>query len=214
MLRPYAYSFAGLAQFVKGLEGFKPEQPETLADMFKPSKLDETVRAILPAFSVFCDMLPLPAVKAQVERINKAVEDAHTHEQLIALVADLRLRLQDELKSQMFFHVRPEDVALYEGPSLFGEEVATIFIEAADDIEAAGKCLALRQGTASVFHLMRVLEAGLKRLAKKLKIPYAPSWEAYLRQINAKIAAQHRTKGVAWKRDEPFSATSLETWNS
>jgi len=52
--------------------------------------------------------------------------------------------------------------------------------------------------------MMRVLEDGLKGLAKLLKIPYAPSWESYLQQIQTKIAAKRKTKGVQWKRDEPF----------
>lgn len=53
-------------------------------------------------------------------------------------------------------------------------------------------------------HLMRVMEVGLKALAKALKIPYAPNWESYLFQIQTKIAAKHKTKGVQWKRDEKF----------
>ncbi len=53
-------------------------------------------------------------------------------------------------------------------------------------------------------HLMRVMELGLKALAKALKIPYAPSWESYLSQIQTKIGAKRKTKGVKWKRDERF----------
>lgn len=57
-------------------------------------------------------------------------------------------------------------------------------------------------GTACVFHMMRVMEVGLKALAKALGIPYAPSWESYLRQIDNRISAKHKTKGIKWKRDE------------
>ena len=51
---------------------------------------------------------------------------------------------------------------------------------------------------------MRVMEAGLKALAKPIGIPYAPSWESYLAQIDTKIQIKHHKKTRAWKREEPF----------
>jgi hypothetical protein len=51
---------------------------------------------------------------------------------------------------------------------------------------------------------MRVMEVGLKGLARGLDIPYAPSWESYLRQIETKITEQHSKKKRIWKRNEPF----------
>jgi hypothetical protein len=51
---------------------------------------------------------------------------------------------------------------------------------------------------------MRVMEEGLKLLAKLLGIPYAPSWESYIRQISENISQKHRKKGIRWKKDEPF----------
>ena len=65
---------------------------------------------------------------------------------------------------------------------LFGLEVHACFGAAIDDIEEAGNCLATDNGTAAVFHLMRVMECGLKALGKELGIPYAPSWESYINQ--------------------------------
>jgi hypothetical protein len=41
-------------------------------------------------------------------------------------------------------------------------------------------------------------------LAKALDIPYAPSWESYIKQIETKISEKHKHKGIKWKRDEPF----------
>jgi hypothetical protein len=87
---------------------------------------------------------------------------------------------------------------------LFGQDVHDRFPSALDDIEGAGKCLALGEGTAGVLHCMRVMEVGLRALAGSLGIPYAPSWESYLSQISARIGAKHKTKGVKWKRDEKF----------
>jgi hypothetical protein len=54
--------------------------------------------------------------------------------------------------------------------ALFGDEVAKRFPNAVDDIRAAGNCLAVGCDTAAVFHLMRVVEHGLRAFAKHLGV--------------------------------------------
>jgi hypothetical protein len=109
-----------------------------------------------------------------------------------------------ELGTISFMRVRAEMKQFVDGNYLFGEAVNDKFPSTIKDIEDAGKCLAYELGTSCLYHLMRVMEVGLKTLAKSLNIPYAPSWESYLGQIEKKITAKHKTKGVRWKRDEPF----------
>lgn len=110
-----------------------------------------------------------------------------------------------ELSSIRLYQIAPQytDLMSPDEP-LFGAEVFEAFPSAITDIECSGKCIALGQGTASVFHSMRVLEAGLKVLALPLGIPYAPSWESYLKQIEKQIAVKHGLKDAKWKRQEPF----------
>lgn len=109
-----------------------------------------------------------------------------------------------ELRTMLFFRMDEEYRQYFEKPTLFGEAVALKFPSASLDIEEAGKCLALARPTGSVFHAMRVMEVGLKSLAKELKIPYAPSWESYIRQVEANITAKHKSKSKKWKEIEPF----------
>ena len=139
-----------------------------------------------------------------MERISEALERFHTQEEIIALMAALRDRLEDDLKRQAFFHVKPEREKYYDTPNLFGDDVATAFKSTRDDVEAAGKCLALEQGTATVFHLMGVMEISLRELGRALGINYAPSWESYIRQINTNMGLDHKKKPAAWKKDEAF----------
>lgn len=108
-----------------------------------------------------------------------------------------------ELKTMLFFRIDDQYAKYFREKCLFGEKVENDFSSASLDIEEAGKCLALGRPTASVFHLMRVMEVGLKALAKALAIPYAPSWESYITQIDTKITEKHKRKGIKWKRDEP-----------
>jgi len=109
-----------------------------------------------------------------------------------------------ELRTMLFFRMDEELRIYFEKPHQYGDTVDLRFPAAALDIEEAGKCLALARPTAAIFHAMRVMEVGLRVLAKDLKIPYAPSWESYIRQIEAQITAKHKSKSKKWKAVEPF----------
>jgi hypothetical protein len=110
-----------------------------------------------------------------------------------------------EMQDNPLFIIHPAFVKYNASPeALFSEKILKEFPVIRDEVEDAARCIAFGRGTSSVFHLMRIMEAGLKILAKSLGIPYAPSWEAYLKQIGSKIDAPHKTKGIRWKRDEPF----------
>ncbi len=87
---------------------------------------------------------------------------------------------------------------------LFGAAVNERFPHAIDDIVSAGKCLATDQGTAVVFHLMRVMEEGLKALAKEMSIPYAPSWESYIKQITKKMEEPYSKRPPKWRKHGTF----------
>jgi hypothetical protein len=121
------------------------------------------------------------------------------------IINDIEGRIADELQLSLFLHIPNEKARFYhQAEPLFGKEVAAAFPSTADDISEAGKCLATDRGTATVFHLMRVMEAGLKALAKQLGIPYAPSWESYLKQIASQLELDWKDKNGDWKKDEEF----------
>lgn len=148
----------------------------------------------------------LPATAAQGERWKEAVANDGADP---TIIAEFRSRMEDELNGHKFYYVRPDLVWYYDEQRPFGAAVPAAFYLLDDEIHDAGKCLALGQGTACVFHLMRVMEAALKRFAKELGIPYAPSWESYIKQIGAQIAAKHSSKSTKWKRQEPFYRDAL-----
>jgi hypothetical protein len=127
-------------------------------------------------------------------------------ERSAAMIANIT---EIELSQRVVFFVPPDRSKYYSEPYPFGERVFDRFPSAIADIEAAAKCLALTQGTASVFHSMRVLEVGLKALALELAIPYAPSWESYIRQITDRINDKHPNKSQDWKAKEGFFRDTL-----
>lgn len=78
-----------------------------------------------------------------------------------------------------------------------GASVAEKFPLATADIHAAARCLALGEGTASVFHSMRVLEHALHALARTMNVTMAPiidleNWKNIIDQIEAKIQDERK----------------------
>ncbi len=72
------------------------------------------------------------------------------------------------------------------------EGFSSAFPRAAFEVEEAAKCIALGRSTAAVFHAMRMLEIGIKALAKRLNIPdpvkaAERNWGVILRKIKDKI---------------------------
>jgi hypothetical protein len=145
------------------------------------------------------------SAKAAERGLALLKSDTVKFKELGDIAADISRRINDELEGNLFLHIPFEKAKLYEPTKpLFGETVAKAFPSASDDVAEAGKCLATDRGTATVFHVMRVMEAGLKSLAKQLGIPYAPSWESYLRQISTRLELDWKDKSPEWKTDEGF----------
>lgn len=159
----------------------------------------------LPLMISLCRQAGLKTSARQLERLRDAVLSSNCRYKALRDMLDTAHSvIRDELESNIFLYLPSERTEYYTEKNLFGEQVAEKFPSAIRDIEHAGKCLALGEATACVFHLMRVMEVGLKALARALRIPYAPSWESYLTQIKTKVGEKHKTKGIKWKRDEPF----------
>jgi hypothetical protein len=158
--------------------------------------------------AMLCEEISLPLSRMLItERILPEFADGKIPDRTYYnfLLNSLSERIADEMALHLFLYVPPERAKFYEpGKPIFGTDIADKFPSAIFDIEEAGKCLALGRGTACVFHLMRVMEVCLRSLAKGLNIPYAPSWESYLRQIETNITEKHKKKSRAWKREEPF----------
>jgi hypothetical protein len=143
------------------------------------------------------------------ERLLEAADDPKlTIGEACDFASDLTLRLMDELQLCSFWQVPREHQYLLE-PDLFGSEVSKAFPTASGDIEEAGTCLAFGRGTAGVFHLMRVLERGLRSLAGTLKDPNLdpernPSWDSILKKCEAEQRKPIADRTLEWRSDDNF----------
>jgi hypothetical protein len=120
--------------------------------------------------------------------------------------------IQDELPSIMVWQVPRERTAFFER-TLFGGKVAQQYPSAATDIEEAGKCLAMGRSTACVFHLMRVMEAGLRSLGASLKDENLdpnlnPNWETILRRCDRELQKPLSERTPEWRTDGAFLSTA------
>jgi hypothetical protein len=100
--------------------------------------------------------------------------------------------IEIELRGRKFFALRPEDGKLFDDPLIFGPEGSGAFGEATYEMTEAAKCLALHRSTASAFHSIRCLEAGIRALSRCLQIsdPTRASdrnWGAMLKALKGKI---------------------------
>lgn len=77
----------------------------------------------------------------------------------------------------------------------FGHDVTHKFPEATTEIKEAGTCYALGRHTASVFHLMRAVEHGLRALAVAVGVPGAPlpleyqEWHGLIDQVHSRSSS-------------------------
>ncbi len=113
---------------------------------------------------------------------------------LQTLLHELIGRVHDELSSRHIFLLDSEHVKLYD--TLFlGNEVIDTFPDSIDDIAEAGRCYALGRYTASVFHLMRIMEKTVQYYANKLGIGETitcdSEWQKILNLIRGRINTQH-----------------------
>lgn len=173
---------------------------------------DDNKRAILSHLKdveTLADPLGLRTVSRQVARTKDCLERSDCdYGALKEKVSELRLRIQDELEGRHFLWVEKSD--FYRASrEKFGEKVESKFPSTKVEIEEAGKCLALERNTACVFHLMRVMELGLRALGRSLKDPNLdpkrnPSWERILNRCDEQLRKPIRDRSPEWRKDHHF----------
>jgi hypothetical protein len=170
MLKAYAADLCDLVIILRDIEHLFSR---TLGDNLHLRVEPELVTAFeghLEFTEKCCNALGLNLALEKLPQIRKAFLDRECAEAVHVMFYELRGRIKDELKSRYFLYIPQSEVAHYQDPCLFGEKVHRRFMTANADTEEAGKCLALGRHTACVFHLMRVMELGVKALGKKLKL--------------------------------------------
>jgi len=115
-------------------------------------------------------------------------------------ITDIQSRLRDEVQLISIIVLNRNQKTLFgDANSLVAWDINRIFPDAAREIEEGCKCLALQRPTAAVFHAMRTLEVGIRKVAALLEIPDPTkpaerNWGVLLKEIKAKIDERYPTK--------------------
>lgn len=115
-------------------------------------------------------------------------------------IEGIKSRVSEDCISMVFVPIPNDQKDNFDKFDLFGASVNDAFPSASEDIMAAGNCLAIGLDTASVFHSMRIVEFGLRGLARSLgvTIPRKPlemaGWDEIIQKIDDRIGQKLNRK--------------------
>lgn len=162
------------------------------------------------------DYFDVPITQRKLQEMLGIPEGDYSFDLLSADLNELVSRLNHELEETLTIIVPKSKVHYCKEEHLFGEAVATVFPEQVDDIAEAGKCFAADCNTACVMHLMRVVEVGVKKLARKVRIAKGDiegnTWGGILNKIDKVLATwkeKPKKTPAETKAIEAYPAISL-----
>lgn len=171
-----------------------------------------TLGAALGELQRECETLELPSATVQIGRMRQWLDagsgDLHV---LTQMLVELQNRVIDELSTRFFLAVPLQKRHYYEQPeAVLGPEIVKAFPSATDDIAEAGKCFSLSRYTACVFHLSRIVEAGLRVLTIEIGVKLKHDWGAQLQEIEKELETRYKAAGARTPDDLFFSETASQ----
>ena len=200
MLEFYAASFVECIDQIRSIEITLKESPQELsspegrmaAEMFTPW---------LQNVAVLCDRIMLRSCALHARRTLDDWNSGRTNAADFAeRIRDLRHRVIDDLRTRYFFSVDEAKAPFFVYASdsggdhmrlksiseVFGEQAVNRFPEAGADMEDAVKCWVADFRPACVFHLMRIIESAIPRIARLSgNTDPKPSWGSVLSRVEA-----------------------------
>lgn len=205
------FQAARFIQIVRLLSLARAFCEERIGNQF-PAKAVEEVRDDVSKLVELCDQVDLPMTRMAAEALlERLVADrVEMSEGLVSAITAVESRLEDELSLRLTYHVAQERARYLGAPSVwFSQDALTAFPSTVYDVEEAGRCFALGQNTACVFHLMRVLEVGVRQVSRGLGIPDPikdgeRNWGRMLRKVEERIAFNEKTPPPSWPSEKLF----------
>lgn len=160
-------------------------------DSFIVEQLLEQVRELEENLRVLGMRMAL--ISSDKLKVEISSERGFIWERVGGICEEVHNRLLDELSLTKVFVLNAMEQDYFEPPEpLFGAEVASKYLTASFEIDEAAKCCALGRSTASAFHSIRCLEAGIRAISRCLGIPDPTrgsdrSWFKVLKAIRDEI---------------------------
>lgn len=133
------------------------------------------LRSFIEAAGIECQKLGFSVSASLIDQCafrvsKKDIFRLNNRKDLEEEVKALQRAVHTELRAALFLHVPASSGEYYDDRPQFGETTANKFPKAVTDIQESAKCFALGRYTATVFHLMRVMEYAPQYLGRKLNI--------------------------------------------
>lgn len=139
-----------------------------------------------------------------------------THEKCANELEVLIQALHDDAYEHAFYHYPPEKAKALVAIDNDWKDVIEYFPECELDIRAGVDLWALHHNTASVFQFMRVLEGGLKRLARHLNIDFnIQNWQNIIDQIESEVRKRQKNlpRGKEKNKELQFLAEAAKEFS-
>jgi len=159
------------------------------------------------------EALDLRSSKKQIETIFNAVNGGRcTPEEMHRLLNELAKRMHEELE-EVWFRVIPFHKHEFANPMWLADDLdlnTVEFGQVVPEFNHAGMCYGISENAACVFHLMRIVDFVLRKVAASLGISYeAHNWQGVGHAISKKMEEKYKTKTDDWKKSEPLYAEIL-----
>jgi hypothetical protein len=138
--------------------------------------------------------------------IEKQKEVFHKHNAEIQIrLTQLCSIVESELQSRLFFHMPTDRSDFWDRQWLTDTVIYTHFPKAHEEFQNAGRCYSYGEPTACVFHLMRVIDSGLRLVYASLGEQYdARNWDGIAKKIESGMSKKYQDKTEDWREREPF----------
>jgi hypothetical protein len=191
-----------------------------------PSKAVETMEA-LRKLQQNVRELGLPVSAKELEKLNYSMGNAVNDIQRLPpekqkaefqrVSAEIRSRfdnvssvIHSELSSRILYAVEKDKAEFCDPLWLSDTPIYTHFPQAHAEFQRAGCCFAYGETTAVAFHLMRVIDSGLRLVYESLGETYdARNWDGIAKKIESEMSKKYQDKVEAWRAKEPFYSEVL-----
>ena len=175
---------------------------------YDPSQT-QRLQGAITVLHEYCDKLDLPLSQNQINAVVAAV-NSMDNDRINRALDELQRRVQEELKAKVCFCLPGNKVKYWNLLWLVDTPIYDNFRSAHAEMQRAGHCFAYGENTACVFHLMRVVDFGLRKVAESLHITYdARNWMGIAKAIQKNMEQEYKTKTDDWKNSEPMYAEIL-----
>jgi hypothetical protein len=203
MLRYAAEDFWKASEVLATLAGF----PLLLSHPNGRANVTKAVNELLEN----CEKLKLKISLREAEKMLPSFNNPSTSpDRIQQMAAHLSSVIHSELDGELFFQMEASKIDYWHPAWLMDRPLYAAFPRAHQEMQSAGRCYAYGEPTACVFHLMRVIDAGLRSVANSLQVNYdARNWSGITDKIEKEMGKKYPDKSEDWKKSEPFYASVL-----